>query len=275
MYDFNGQLHDLLSDRSLFGDPNNLVVNQRLVEDPELPDDTPFTPYKSTSDGLLDEVLDGSWYQDTVKVTAEDGSENGHDFILPIIIYVDKTGTDAYQRHSLEPVLFTLGVFNRATRNQTRAWRILGFVPDLEQTSSAVKKAQADKNRGLSVRNYHKCLAVVLQSFVETQKQKPDIFLRIGDWVKRTKPRLPLAFVIGDAKSGDTLCGRYGGHKTQRMCRACTASYAECDDPYHQCQMVASSNFDEYSALASEKFDVEEFKHSYDGPQRGLRRQQL
>jgi hypothetical protein len=185
----------------------------------------------------------------------------GQDFVLPIIIYVDKTGTDANQRHSLEPVLFTLGIFKRKIRNQTRAWRILGFVPDMEQKSSAVKAAaRSGDSKGLSTRNYHKCLRVVLQSFVDAQQESHQVYLRIGNWVKCTQPRLPIAFISGDAKSGDMLCGRFGGHNTKRMARACNVSMPECEDHLVQCEWVASSKFEEYSALASEKFDAEKFK---------------
>ena len=39
--------------------------------------------------------------------------------------------------HLLEPVLFTLAVFNRSTRNLSKAWRPLGLVTDANRRSTA------------------------------------------------------------------------------------------------------------------------------------------
>ena len=248
VFSFQEQLDDLLNDRLLFGDIKNLVVNKESEHH--------FRPYTGNS-STLDEVLDGSWYQETVqvslKIDPKDGTES-RDFWLPIIIYVDKTGTDANQRHSLEPVLFTLGIFKREIRNQARAWRILGFVPDLELKSSAVKTVARSKmaNKGVGTRNYHACLRVVLDSLIKAQKQPPPAYLRIGQRVKAVRCRVPLAFVIGDGKSGDMLCGRFGGYKTTRMCRACCVSYADSNNPAHTCKWVAAKVLQEFSEKASE-----------------------
>ena len=248
VFSFQEQLDDLLNDRQLFGNVENLVVNSKKVDH--------FRPYKSNK-STLDEVFDGSWYQETVKVSLnidpKDGTES-RDFWLPVIIYVDKTGTDANQRHSLEPVLFTLGIFSREIRNQARAWRILGFVPDLELKSSAVKTVARSKmeNKGVGTRNYHACLRVVLDSLITAQKHPPPAYLRIGERVKAVRCRVPLAFVIGDGKSGDMLCGRFGGYKTTRMCRACCVSYHDCNNPAHTCKWVVAKVLQEFSEKASE-----------------------
>jgi hypothetical protein len=41
-------------------------------------------------------------------------------------LYFDKIATDRHGHLSLEPVYFTLTMFNRKTRNQPQAWRPLG-----------------------------------------------------------------------------------------------------------------------------------------------------
>jgi hypothetical protein len=239
-FDFKSQLQDLLGDKQIWGDPDNLLINK----------DDHFSPYCSES-GSLDDVLDGSWYSSTVYSLRI--GKNSRQFVIPIILYMDKTGTNANQRHSLEPVLFTLGVFSRKLRNQTRAWRILGFIPDLQLTSSAVKKSARSRlmGKGIGERNYHTCLRVVLQFFVECQLLAKEengglkAWLRIGDYVKAVYLLVPLCFVIGDAKSGDMLCGRFGAYNTQRMSRACHVSLAQCDDPNHQCRLANSRLFEQ------------------------------
>jgi hypothetical protein len=114
----------------------------------------------------MDNVLDGSWYSSTVAALKRIG-KNSRQFLIPIIIYMDKTGTDANQRHSLELVLFTLGVFSRKLRHQTRAWRLLGFIPDLQLLLLAMKQSARSKlmGKGIGERNYHTCLGAVLHSF--------------------------------------------------------------------------------------------------------------
>ena len=42
------------------------------------------------------------------------------------------------------------------------------------------------------------------------------VLIRNRDTVTSVKLFLPLQFVCGDAKSQDTLCGRYGRHSTKR-----------------------------------------------------------
>ena len=51
---------------------------------------------------------------------------------VPIIFWIDKTHTDIHGRLKLEPLMMTLGVFNRETRNNPMAWRTLGYVTDIQ-----------------------------------------------------------------------------------------------------------------------------------------------
>jgi hypothetical protein len=68
--------------------------------------------------------------------------------------------------------------------------------------------------------------------------------------------RIPIAFVLGDAKSQDTICGRYGGHKCARMRRDCYVSFDESDlvDDNKTCTYVAADNFqdDVYCYLSTQ-----------------------
>lgn len=120
---------DLLSDTNIFGCISNLVVNES----------NPFLPYRNTN-GVYDELLDGSWYGDTVgrlKAFPEDPFCEELEFLLPLVMYVDKTGTSINQRYPLEPFILTTAIIKRQLRNLPTSWRPLGFIPDLETKSSA------------------------------------------------------------------------------------------------------------------------------------------
>jgi hypothetical protein len=136
----------------------------------------------------------------------------------------------------------------------TRAWRLLGFIPDLQLTSSAMKQLARSKlmGKGIGERNHNTCLVgAVLHSFIECQSLAKvengglKAWLLIGDHVKAINLVVPLCFVIGNAKSGDMLCGRFGGYNTQRMSRACHVSLDHSDNQNHQCRW-ANSKYLEY-----------------------------
>ena len=142
--------------------------------------------------------------------------------------------------------------------NVPTAWHILGFIPDLEAKSSVVKAkaSQTLVGKGILCHNYHKCLDIVLESFKRAQTPKKEgLFVCLGDEVYLILPQLPLAFVIGDAKSGDMLCGHFGRYKCTRMSRSCLVPIDECDNPNHQCKLIKASDIEEISHLASEEFE--------------------
>ena len=124
-YDFLKQVNDLLNDSSMFGDINNTI---------DMND--PFSNKTPPQNGLIDEVHDAKWYQDTV---IKYGTiANGEPYLLlPIIGYVDKTGTDVNQRNKVEPFSFTFLILNCQCQFTSKAWQVLGFVPDLEHKSLA------------------------------------------------------------------------------------------------------------------------------------------
>ena len=97
-FSFLGQLQDLL-DEHVFSDLQNLVV------DP----DNRWDHYKANScPHSEDEIQDGRWFQNIVqKVHRYPETDSIKNFVFGIQGYVDKTGTDAYQRTAVEPFVFT------------------------------------------------------------------------------------------------------------------------------------------------------------------------
>ena len=91
VFDFEEQIKNLLSDIGLFGDIDNLAVN---------PTD-PLGRYVLPN-GRLGELNSGSWYAEAYDKLI--GSQSNHagppNFLCPLILYADKTGTTFQQRHT-------------------------------------------------------------------------------------------------------------------------------------------------------------------------------
>jgi len=127
-YNFLDQVHDLLNDISSWGDKCNFKGTINM--------DDPFSNEPIRVDGFVDEIIGAEWYKKT-NAQCKDLSPNEPYLILPVVGYIDITGTDVNQRNKLEPFSFTLGILNHSCHYQSKAWRVLGFTPDLEHKSSA------------------------------------------------------------------------------------------------------------------------------------------
>ena len=236
VFDFKEQLEDLLNDHLLFGDMENLQVNK----------ENPFGRYPSfLESGVLDDIHSGMWYKDTYHKCISDPEEQ---FLAPILLYVDKTGTDKMNRYGLEPVIFTTSILKQSARNKSSSWRLLGYLPSFDEKSSAMKGTERGrtKSHGRSHRNYHLCLSVILQSLVETQKSRYMSHVRLGPHIRHCEIVTPVCFMIGDAKSQDQICGRYGNCHSRRVCRACDCPKDQLGNPFHQCNFIASSDTDQW-----------------------------
>jgi hypothetical protein len=174
--------------------------------------------------------------------------------LLPIILYMDKTGTDAYQRYSLEPVLFSLATLSREVREDRRSWRHLGFVPSTDHM----------EEKGSNLQFYHNCLGFILSGLRAAQTHPPLVRLTKNGVTKEMKVRLPIMLVLGDQLSQDTLCGRCKANSggAGRVHRACMCSYLTVDDHLHNCVTVDQSlmKFMNDKALLSQQ----DFLHAID-----------
>jgi Plavaka transposase len=201
-----------------------------------------INPNSICSTGSSDELWNTKWMINTFRYGHRDFSVE-RDIMLPVIIYMDKTGTDAYQRYSLEPVIFSLGNIPREKRDSRRSWRHLGFVPSNKHIEKALPKLQF----------YHDCLQVILQELIVAQREHPKVKIKQPDGlVYEFQARLPIVLVMGDQLSQDTLCARLkvnaGG--ASRIHRSCMCSYLSVDDPSMTCMSVSKHTLDEMTHLS-------------------------
>ena len=130
VFPFLEQLKEMLLDNNLMGDKDNLTI------DPNTPLDLGAIP----EDERGAEVVASFWYIKTIQVKI--GTPNGKEMVIPILIYLDKTGVDRMQRWGLEPVIFTLGIFTAKACKQRKFWRCMGYLPDFDSYTSSAKKAK-------------------------------------------------------------------------------------------------------------------------------------
>ena len=233
-FNAKNMLLDLLSDQRIFGHLKNLVVNEG----------NPYLPYKNTS-RVCDEIMDGSWCSDTIerlKRYEQDPLKEEVEFVLPIIMYVDKTGTSMNQRYPLEPFIFTTAVIRRKLRNRPSSWRPLGFIPDLETKSSAEKRFINSRVKGATAQSYHLCLEHLLEGLADVQKTGIVHWLQLGNTKKKVRLRPEVACIINDGKSADMITLRVPSHHyTRRVSRCCETLQKECDQPTKDCKFVELS----------------------------------
>jgi hypothetical protein len=210
-------------------------------------------------ENLLDDIDHSNEYNDitsgSVYVNYFNNKINCHNSekLIPIIFFTDKTHTDVHGRLCLEPIQFTLGIFKRSIRNQTRAWRTLGYATE----SIYVYKKQLTSTQ--KQQDYHNILKIILNSFINYQKYPRVWEFKCADGEIRTKKMiLPVLFIIGDTEGHDKLCGRYlCRNNIQRPCRYCDISFENSDKPdttYTYTKVATIFNY-------IEKNNVEELKN--------------
>ena len=129
------------------------------------------------------EVFAYKWYQTTHKEFVKDKEL---DFLLPLILYIDETGTDAFQRYPLEPLMFTFALLRRHAREKSSAWRHMGFVPKVSDYDTSAEGLQ----------QYHECIEAILADLEYLQANPPTVELNLGGVKKSVRLILQVSFVM-------------------------------------------------------------------------------
>jgi hypothetical protein len=131
------------------------------------------------------------------------------DFLLPIKIYINKTGKTAGITSACgEPMLVLMPLLKKWVREQPFAWQVLMFIPYLEKASSAKKRQdmQRELEKGKGYHNYHRCLTKGLQSIQEVMdNSRFNTFILMGEEMCYIRVIPVISVLIGDGKNGDTL----------------------------------------------------------------------
>ena len=156
--------------------------------------------------------------------------------LCPMALYIDELQLDAFGKLGLEPVVLTLLIYNRETRNQHKAHRVIGYMPNFKRFFGN-KSYTADQKAA----DYHECLSVIISQLKPIQNRAGFMWdFKLKEHPHQTfkrKLKFPLFYVVGDAKGNDMLAGRYGSrNNTACVARDCDVGLDVCDNPLHKCK---------------------------------------
>ena len=250
-FDFKSLIVSLLLDPLIMDSANLLMTEQSFID-----------PCNAHHDSFGD-IHTGYWFRNAHQYLCK----NDNDLLCPLIFFIDGVGLDAMQRQGLEPVTFTLGIFNRKARNSSKFWRILGYIPNLEKVANFNYKL--NKNKLLKKEHYHEMLNSILSDVKQLQKDNGLTWTFPNG--KTYNLKFPLMYCIGDALGLDKLCHRklnYTPSKTMMTgcCRDCNMVYKHCHDPSFVCKFHKSSTINSLPPTILDKLSFVPVKtNAFDG----------
>ena len=222
-FDFEAMVHSLLADPRI---AKSLIINW----------ENPNEGVGNKASPDVGDIHTGKWFHNTQKRMCTDRN----DLLCPIILACDRAHCDegGKSRLSLEPMLFTLAIIPQELRVYEWAWRPLGYLNNLHLAPSAEIAARSP---GQNVRNTHRMLRIMFAG-LESLQQDGGLYVNVLNQesqgsVMQLLFKFAIAFVIGDCKGHDVLCGRYASHQILMLCRDCNCSLNNADDHTIICQM--------------------------------------
>jgi hypothetical protein len=203
----------------------------------------PFSKFVIDNPKESKEYLASHHYSNTYDMAVQNPTT---DFLLPIEIYVDKTGKK-YRITSAcgEPVLVLTPLLKKLVWEQPDAWQVLMFIPNLEKGSSAKKRqeSQCKLEKGRGYQNYHRCLAKGLQSVQEVMDNGGfNTYVLMGDEICYIRVILVVSVLIDDGKNGDTLVLHFSGKNCSgHVSRLCMMPFGCLSDPTWLCPLIKVS----------------------------------
>lgn len=245
-FDFVSNVVSLLQDPSLM-DFNNTLYHRKQYLDPT-----------NNFSSHYEDIHTSKWFLDSFEkykiptnqhVCHFDSTHHGCNYknilLCPLIFFIDGVAIDSMGRKSLEPVSFTLGIFNQSTRNKFSSWRVLGYVPNVEKSTTLKYSKLKDGTKKWKKHHYHQMLQSIL-SQVQNIQQRGGIVYNLPYPDKGLIPTLlkfPIMFIIGDCLGNDKLCNRKQNYKPTKslqtgVCRDCNVTYKFCDKGNFKCNMI-------------------------------------
>ena len=260
-FSLRASIASLLMDSSLMNSSNLLLH--------------PDNPFEIGNHGnVLSELNTGWWYKETVDEVC---SADNH-ILLPIVLFIDGATIDKMGKLQVEPISFSLGIFNRETRKNAKAWRTLGYIEDYKNATNVNLEQNSNKvSSTTKLQDYHAIINHIIKDIYELQGKDGGFQwkLGLGDNTEEYNVIFKIAtqVVIGDCKGNDLLCGRYGSHSKQvkRLCRDCKVLTVEGDDPMHVCKWIKRADIESASKEELQSLSFHQIENAFTGVYFGAR----
>ena len=236
-FDMKSMIVSLLMDPLLMQEKNLLMFKKEYQQ-----------PHHSHHNDTFGDIHTGYWFKNAHTHLCK----NTNDILCPIIMFIDGVGLDAMQRQSLEPVTFTLGIFNRNARNSELFWRLIGYIPNPEKHCNIKYDLLPNNLNSDKVKkdHYQEMLSFILADLKQIQDEGGIRWkFKCGTTFNL---KFPIMYIIGDAVGLDKLCNRNQNYSPRKnfmigCCRDCNSVFEHCHKPEHQCQYHKQSYFSKMS----------------------------
>jgi hypothetical protein len=138
-----------------------------------------------------------------------------------LIVFGDKSHTDLHGALSLTPIIFTLTLFYRATQNDSKCWRPIGYILNLGYGRGTSNKTHTrDK-----IQDEHSCISFAFQSLKNIHKENgfQCVVLEHTEHVK-----VCIHYFIGDTEGNNKWLGQYPGNR-----EGVRHPYCDCKCQFH------------------------------------------
>jgi len=155
---------------------------------------------------------------------------DGYYMPVALVIFGDKSHTDLHGLLSVEPVSFTLSLFNQSARNLPEFWWLLGYIPNLTAGMGEANRTSAEDK----VQNVHRCLSFVLKSLRDIRRRGGIRTVVMG---REVHIKVWIHFIIGDTEGNNKWLGHYPGNNagTKRPYHDCQCSFRELSNVMPNC----------------------------------------
>jgi hypothetical protein len=150
--------------------------------------------------------------------------------LVGLLVFGDKSHTDLHNALALTPIIFTLTMFNGASRNDTNFWRLLGYIPNLSYGKNTADRTMTSNK----IQDEHNCLSIAFRSLREIHRNVGFIVSVMG---REDKVKVWIHFFVGDTEGNNKWLGHYKG-KRKETChpyRDCKCEYDQLSNTNPQC----------------------------------------
>lgn len=182
---------------------------------------------------------------------------NGVFMPVALVLFGDKSHMDLHGLLSVEPVSFTLSLFNRSARNLPHFWRLLGYIPNLSAGMGEANCTLASDK----VQNLHHCLSFVFKSLRDIHRRGG---IRTTVMGRNVHIKVWVHLIIGDMEGNNKWLGHYPGNNIgiKRPYRDCHCSFSDLGRAMPNCIYSTIEGMNEAHVLLQQdqRAGLERFK---------------